>query len=75
MDIKSYEWQSDFAKAHIAEGRAEGEADAVLSVLETRGITVPNDIRDKVASCTDIDQLKRWVRRAVVIDHATELFD
>ncbi|WP_433149734.1 hypothetical protein ACQPZ8_11510 [Actinomadura nitritigenes] len=74
-----YEWQSDFAKTHIAEGRAEGraegEADAVLSVLETRGITVPNDIRDKVTGCTDIDQLKRWVRRAVVIDHAEELFD
>ncbi|WP_433149731.1 hypothetical protein ACQPZ8_11505 [Actinomadura nitritigenes] len=75
MDIKNYEWQSDFAKTHIAEGRAEGEADAVLSVLETRGITVPNDIRDKVTGCTDIDQLKRWVRRAVVIDHAKELFD
>ncbi|WP_433246899.1 hypothetical protein [Actinomadura nitritigenes] len=75
MDIKNYEWQSDFAKTHIAEGRAEGEADAVLSVLETRGITVPNDIRDKVTGCTDIDQLKRWVRRAVVIDHAEELFD
>ncbi|MFF0524025.1 hypothetical protein ACFYTC_35450 [Actinomadura nitritigenes] len=79
MHIKNYEWQSDFAKTHIAEGRAEGraegEADAVLSVLETRGITVPNDIRDKVTGCTDIDQLKRWVRRAVVIDHAKELFD
>ncbi|HEU5030640.1 MAG TPA: hypothetical protein VFV01_37400 [Spirillospora sp.] len=66
-----YEWQSDFAKAHIA----EGEADAVLSVLETRGIPVSNDIRDKVVDCTDIDQLKRWVRRAVVIDHAEQLFD
>ncbi|MFB4304226.1 hypothetical protein [Actinomadura sp. NTSP31] len=71
MDARNYEWQSDFAKTHIA----EGEADAVLSVLETRGLAVPNDIRDKVAGCTDIDQLKRWVRRAVVIDHAEQLFD
>ncbi|MFB4304227.1 hypothetical protein [Actinomadura sp. NTSP31] len=79
MDIKNYEWQSDFAKTHIAEGRAagraEGAAKSVLLVLEARGVDVSNSVRERVTDCTDIEQLERWVRRAVVIDHAEQLFD
>lgn len=74
-----YEWQSDFAKTHRAEGRAEGEAKgeakAVLLVLDARGITVPNNVRERVTNCTDTDQLERWVQRAAVIDRAEELLD
>lgn len=78
-----YEWQSDFAKTHRAEGRAEGEAEgqakgeakAVLLVLDARGITVPNDVRERVTNCTDTDQLERWVQRAAVIDRAEDLLD
>lgn len=72
-----YQWQSDFAKSHIAkgreEGRAEGEARMLLLVLEARGIAVPNDIRERVTSCTDTDQLERWAKRAAVIDKAEDL--
>ncbi|WP_433227164.1 hypothetical protein [Actinomadura formosensis] len=75
MPIANYEWQSDFAKAHIAEGRAEGEAKAVLLVLDSRGIAVPNDIRERVTGCTDTDQLERWLQRAAVIDKVEDLLD
>ncbi|WP_433463448.1 hypothetical protein [Spirillospora sp. CA-128828] len=79
VDIKNYEWQSDFAKSHIAKGRAEGEAKgeakALLLVLDARGISVPNDVRERVISCTDTDQLDRWVRRAAVVHSAEELLD
>ncbi|GAA0563574.1 hypothetical protein [Actinomadura livida] len=79
MNVVGYEWQSEFAKTHRgegrAEGRAEGEAKAVLLVLGARGITVPNEIRERVTNCTDIDQLERWVQRAAVIDKAEDLLE
>ncbi|NKZ02887.1 hypothetical protein [Actinomadura latina] len=74
-----YEWESDFAKNHIARGEAKGEArgeaKSVLLVLKARGIAVPNEVRERVESCTDTDQLERWVQRAAVIDKAEDLLD
>lgn len=71
VDTKNYEWQSDWAKSHIAEGKAE----AILLVLESRDIAVPNDIRERVTGCTDTEQLDRWVKRAAAVDSAEELLD
>ncbi|MEV4670701.1 MULTISPECIES: hypothetical protein [Actinomadura] len=78
-----YEWKSDFAKKHRAEGRvegrvegrAEGEAKALLVVLEGRGIAVPNEVRKRVMGCTDSDQLERWLKRAAVVERAEDLLD
>lgn len=80
MNIADYEWQSDFAKTHQAEGEARGEAmgeaKSVLLFLRARGIDVPDDIRERVTSCTDTEQLDRWVERAaVVVNTAEDLFD
>jgi hypothetical protein len=45
----TYELQSDFAKKHRAKGRAEGEAkgraQAILDVLEARGLPVSDEAR------------------------------
>ncbi|MGH3810551.1 MAG: hypothetical protein ACRDRU_28825, partial [Pseudonocardiaceae bacterium] len=64
----SYEYQSDFARRYFSQGRAEGEAKgeakAVLAFLDARGITVSDDVRARIAACTDLDQLDTWVRRA-----------
>ncbi|MFG1851755.1 hypothetical protein ACGFJT_07940 [Actinomadura geliboluensis] len=79
MTLAGYEWKSDFAKAHRAkgraEGRAEGEAKALLLVLEGRGIAVPNEVRKRVMSCVDSDQLEGWLKRAAVVDRAEDLLD
>ncbi len=77
-----YEYQSDFVRRHVNQGRAEGEvkgeakgeAKAVLAVLATRGIGVPDDARDRITSCTDLDQLETWIRRAVTISTIDDLF-
>lgn len=74
----TYEFKSDlfgrvFAEGK-AEGRAEGEANSVLLILETRGITVPDHVRHRITSCTDLDQLATWVRRALTVTTAEELF-
>nr|MDT0665135.1 hypothetical protein [Micromonospora sp. DSM 115978] len=47
-----------------ARGKAEGEARAVLAVLEARGVDVPDGVRQDIASCTDLNQLDVWIRRA-----------
>jgi hypothetical protein len=71
MDLKNYEWQSDFAKSHIA----EGEAKSVLLVLKARGLAVPDHVHERITGCSDTDQLERWIQRAATIDHAEQLFD
>jgi hypothetical protein len=55
-----------------AEGEVEGAAHAVLTVLCVRGIAVPDAARERILAERDLDQLHRWVERAVV---ATSLDD
>jgi hypothetical protein len=43
---------------------AEGEARAVLTVLEARGVAVPAEVRERILACTDLAQLDRWLHRA-----------
>jgi hypothetical protein len=57
-----------------AQGQAEGEAAMLLRVLAARGFTVPEDIRQRVQSCTDLAQLEAWGDRAVTAGSLEELF-
>lgn len=78
MTAGTYEYQSDFVRRFIfqgrAEGKAEGEAAAVLAVLDARGIEVPDDARARIIECSDLDQLDAWVRRAVTVASIHDLF-
>ncbi|NKQ56679.1 hypothetical protein HFP15_27780 [Amycolatopsis sp. K13G38] len=79
MTTGTYEYQSDFARKYFGQGLAEGEvvgeAKALLEVLSARDITVPDDIRSRILDCTDTEILRTWVRRAVTVGSADELFD
>ena len=61
--MKGYDYQSDFAKKYVAEGRDEGRAEGrdegraegrtrgrarVLTVLRVRGIAVPEAARERI---------------------------
>lgn len=74
MTTTAHEYQSDFARRYVAQGKAEGEAKAVLAVLDARGVEVPADVRDRITACTDLDQLDTWVRRAATADKVDDLF-
>ena len=78
MTSSTYEYQSDFARRYVSqgrtEGRAEGEAKAVLAVLDARGIDVPEDARARITGCADLDQLDTWVRRAATATSVEDLF-
>ncbi|WP_406146618.1 hypothetical protein [Streptomyces sp. NBC_01012] len=54
--------------------RAEGKADAVVQVLEERGITVTAEARQRIHACTDTETLSRWLTRALAATTAQDLF-
>ena len=49
------------------------EAEAILKVLEARGIAVSVDQRQEILSCQDRDRLDQWLRRAVLASSAGEV--
>ncbi|MFE7412389.1 hypothetical protein [Streptomyces laurentii] len=56
------------------EGRIEDRAACVMAAFNARGIPVPDHIRERITSCTDLDQLSRWHWRAVTVSAAEDIF-
>jgi shikimate 5-dehydrogenase len=73
--MKGYEYQSDFAKTYVAQGRAGGAARAVLTVLRVRGITVPDAARERIVAQKDPDRLERWLEKAAVASSVSDVID
>jgi hypothetical protein len=73
---------SPFAKEHFGRGLAEGEAmgeakgeaDAIMLVLQARGLPVSAEQQARITGCADLDQLRRWVASAAVVSAAADLF-
>ena len=69
----TYEYQSEFARKYVAQGKAEGKAEgeakgkaeALLVILDTRGLSVSEAQREHISSCTDLGELERFLRRAI----------
>jgi hypothetical protein len=57
-----------------AEGEAKGEAKGILSVLEVRGIPVPDSVRERITACTDLDRMDAWLERSRTVERAEDLF-
>lgn len=82
METGTYEYQSDFARKYVAEGReegreegrAEGETRALLAVLAARGVEMSDDARERITNCTDIEQIEAWIRLAATADSTDVLF-
>lgn len=77
MKADTYEYLSDWARENIAKGRAQGEAEgkaeAILAVLAARDIQVPDEFRDKIRKCHDLERLDRWIRAAATVESADAL--
>lgn len=78
MATGTYEYKSDFARRYYGEGKAEGKVEeavaAILTVLKTRNIDVPDDVCERIMACTDAAQLTEWLERAVTVARATDIF-
>lgn len=57
-----------------AEGKAEGEADAVLQILALRKVHLEGEQQAHIAACRDLVQLRVWLERALTATTAAELF-
>jgi hypothetical protein len=86
MTTTAPQYRSAFYRGALAEGLAEGEAkgeakgkaeakaDSVLTVLDARGLTVTDRLREMITTCTDLDQLDAWLRRAATVSTAEHIF-
>lgn len=82
MSTRTYEYQSDFVRRYIFQGRAEGraegeargEARALLTVLAARGLEVSDDARARIDGCDDPDQLNLWISRAATAESVDDVF-
>lgn len=78
-EMKGYEYQSDFARKYVAQGRAEGRAEegalALLTVLEGRGLAVSEPLRERILAQKDPEQLRRWLKKAAVANSVAAVLD
>ena len=58
-----------------AEARAEGEANALLTVPRARCIAVSDAAREHILAQKDQGQLERWLEKAVVASSIAEILD
>ncbi|WP_460542956.1 hypothetical protein [Glycomyces halotolerans] len=56
-------------------GELRGEAKSLVKLLGHRGIDVPAEARQRIESCTDIEELDRWFERALSASSIEEVFD
>ena len=89
--MKGYEYQSDFARKYVAQGRAEGRTEGLteglakgrteeaarnlLTVLRARGIAVPDAVRERILAQKDPERLERWLEKAAVASSVTAVLD
>ena len=74
MTTAEHRYRSDFARRYYGQGQTDTRANDVLLVLDARGIEVPEDVRERITSCTELDQLETWIRRAATVGTAQDLF-
>ncbi|MBI4954508.1 MAG: hypothetical protein HY908_20960 [Myxococcales bacterium] len=69
-----YEFQSEIARSSFAKGQARRSAEDILEVLDARDLTPTDAERERILACTDLEQLRLWVRRAATVASVEELF-
>jgi len=57
-----------------AEKIAREGAEFLLSLLARRDLTVPAGLRERVLSCTDLEQLGAWIEKAGVAGSIEDVF-
>ncbi len=51
-----------------------GERHDALTILAARGIAIADQLRSRIAECTDPDLLERWATRAATCSTIDEVF-
>lgn len=53
---------------------AKGQAGSLLLILEARGITLTDELRQTITTCADSHQLNQWLQRAATATTTEEVF-
>ncbi len=74
MDARTYEYQSDFARQYIAQGKAEGRAALILRLLALRFGAVGAEIESRIrgASIPELDLIGERLLTARTLEEALE---
>ena len=72
MDMRKYEYQSDFARQYVAQGRAEGRAAMVAKLLALRfgPLTQQAETRIAAASIEELDAIGDRLLTAQTLNEA-----
>lgn len=78
MTATQYFWRHPLAEQvreeGVEQGRLQDRREMTLHILQWRGIPVPDAVRERVNTCTDLDRLETWAQRAVQATDAREVF-
>lgn len=74
MDSAKYEYQSDFARRYVAQGRAEGRAELIVKQLESRFGRLPEGTcaRIDAASIAELDAIGERLLNAKTLREALD---
>jgi hypothetical protein len=67
-------WEERKAESR-AEGLAEGQAKALLTVLRIRGIAVPDAACERIVAQKDLEILERWLEKAAIASSIDDVLD
>jgi hypothetical protein len=73
MDPAKYEFQSEFARRYLAQGRVEGRAETLLKLL-TMKFGALDDTRAKRVRSASLDELELWTERVLIASSLEEIF-
>lgn len=73
FEEKYLEGKADGEAEGEAKGEAKGKAEGVLRVLEVRGIPVSEEVRERIANCTDLARVSAWLDRVGTVERAEDL--
>jgi hypothetical protein len=72
VDLSFY--KSPISQEIRAEGQALRAAADVLEIFDERRMDVSEGVRERILGCDDLDILRRWLRRAVTVPAAEDIF-
>jgi hypothetical protein len=62
-----------WAETLRSEGDTRGRAGMLLEILTSRGLVVPDPVREQILGCRDLATLRAWGLRAVTVASAEEV--
>lgn len=72
--MRSQEWYETFKRDLQAQGKAEGKAEALLTVCVRRGLALSDQQRAWITATHDVAALERWLDRAITATTSDAIF-